>query len=226
MLVERRVAVIAADPRGANAARAATNTLPIVFMTAADPVKNGMVPRLDRPGGNLTGVTILASDLNAKRFGLFRELVPQATLIGVLTDSTNVQAASNLEQVQEAASRLGVPIKPISAGKEGEIDAAFAAFAHEGVGAVFVVNGFLFFSLSDRLSQLSIHYRMPLSGELRKFVDGGALMSYGPSLTEAYRQVGIYTGRILKGEKPGDLPVRYRPSSSSSSISRPPKRSA
>jgi putative tryptophan/tyrosine transport system substrate-binding protein len=206
-LIERGVAVIAADPRGSNAARAATKSIPIVFMAGGDPVKNGLVTRLDRPGGNLTGVTILANDLNAKRFGLFRDLVPQVTLIGVLSDATNPGTAAAIQQVEEAASRLGVPIKVISAGNEGEIDAAFATFAREGTSAVFFINGFLFFSLRARLNALALRYRMPSTGEAREFVDDGGLMSYGPSLTNAYRQVGIYTGRILKGEKPADLPV-------------------
>jgi putative ABC transport system substrate-binding protein len=209
-LVAHRVAVIATDPRGAYAAQASTKTIPIVFMTGADPVGNGLVTRLDRPGGNLTGVSILATDLNVKRFGLFRDLVPQVTLIGVLSDSTRTPAlvASSNRQVEEAASRLRVPIKLISAGTEGEIDAAFATLAREGAGAVFFMNGFFFFGLRARLNALALRYRIASTGESREFVDDGGLMSYGPSIPDAYRKVGVYVGRILKGEKPGDLPVQ------------------
>jgi putative ABC transport system substrate-binding protein len=206
-LIQRRVAVIAADPRGVYAAQALTTTIPVVFMVGADPVRNGLVASLDRPGGNLTGVSIQASDLTAKRFGLLHDLVPQAALIGVLSDSTNPRSEFAVQEVQAAARNIGVTIRVIPAGTEGEIEGAFATFAREGVGAVFVNNGFLFFSLSDRLDELAIRNRMPLSGELRKFVDGGGLMSYGPSLDWAWRQVGIYAGRILKGERPADLPV-------------------
>jgi putative ABC transport system substrate-binding protein len=207
-LIGRRITIIAGDPRGAPAAQALTKTIPIVFMSGADPVRRGLVTRLDRPGGNLTGVTILASDLNAKRFGLFHDLVPHATFIGVLSDSTNPNADFVLQEVQAAARGLGVPIKVIAAGSESEIDAAFATFAREGASAVFCNNGFLFFSLRARLSELALRYRMALTGEAREFVNDGALMSYGPSIPDAYRKVGVYAGRILKGEKPGDLPVQ------------------
>jgi putative ABC transport system substrate-binding protein len=209
-LIERRVTVMATDPRGAYAAQALTKTIPIVFMSGADPVRNGLVTRLDRPGGNLTGVTILAADLTAKRFGLFRDLVSQATLVGVLADATvpPVSAAVNIPEVEAAASRLRVPIKLISAGTEGEIDVAFATFAREGASAVFFVNGFFFFSLRARLSALALRYRMASTGESREFVQSGGLMSYGPSISDAYRKAGAYVGRILKGEKPGDLPVQ------------------
>jgi putative ABC transport system substrate-binding protein len=207
-LVDRRVAVIAADPRGTNAAKAATKTIPIVFMAGADPVKNGLVPRLDRPGGSLTGVTLLASSLNAKRFGLFHDLVPSAAVIGVLSDSTNPSRDSILQDVQTAARNLRVPIKVLAAGTESEIEVAFATFAREGIAAVFFNNGFLFFSLRARLNALAVRYRMASTGESREFIDDGGLMSYGPNIPDAYRKVGIYVGRILKGEKPGDLPVQ------------------
>jgi putative ABC transport system substrate-binding protein len=207
-LIARRVAVIVADPRGFYAAQQLTKTIPIVFMSGGDPVATGRVTRLDRPGGNATGVTTLASDLNAKRFGLFHDLVPQAKLVGVLSDSTNRSADSILQDVQGAAGRLGVPIKVIAVGSEGEIETAFATFAREGASAVFFNNGFLFFSLRGRLNELALRYRMASSGEAREFVADGGLMSYGPSIPDAYRKVGVYAGRILKGEKPGDLPVQ------------------
>jgi putative ABC transport system substrate-binding protein len=209
-LIERHVTVMATDPRGSYAAQALTKTIPIVFMSGADPVRNGLVTRLDRPGGNLTGVTILAADLTAKRFGLFRDLVPRATLIGVLADATVLpaSAAVNIPEVEAAASRLRVPIKLISAGTEAEIDVAFATFAREGASAVFFVNGFFFISLRARLNALALRYRMASTGDAREFVESGGLMSYGPSIPDAYRKVGVYVGRILKGEKPGDLPVQ------------------
>ena len=138
------------------------------------------------------------------------DLVPQATLIGVLLDTTSTPAtaAGNIQQVEEAASRLRVPIKLISAGTEGEIDAAFATFAREGANAVFFTSGFFFFSLRARLNALALRYRMASTGEAREFVEDGGLMSYGPSVPDACRKAGVYVGRILKGEKPGDLPVQ------------------
>jgi putative ABC transport system substrate-binding protein len=208
-LIDRRVAIIAADPRGAPAAKALTSTIPIVFMAGDDPVP-GLVNRLDRPGGNLTGVTILATDLNAKRFGLFHDLVPHATPIGVLVDSTvpTPMRDNVLQEVQAAANRLGVPLKVIAAGSEAEIEAAFATFAREGISAVFFANSLQFANMRARLSELALHYRMASSGTGRPFVLAGGLMSYGPSTPDAYRKVGVYVGRILKGEKPGDLPVQ------------------
>jgi putative ABC transport system substrate-binding protein len=206
-LIQHQVNVIAADPRGVYAAQALTTTIPVVFMSGADPVRNRLVASLDRPGGNLTGVSIQASDLTAKRFGLFHDLVRQATVIGVLSDSTNPRAEFAVQEVQAAARNIGMTIRVIPAGTETQVEDAFATFARDGVSAVFVNNGFFFFSLSARLSELAIRHRMALSGELRRFVEGGALMSYGPSVDEAWRQVGIYAGRILKGERPADLPV-------------------
>jgi putative tryptophan/tyrosine transport system substrate-binding protein len=206
-LVENAVAVIAADPRGVYAVQKVTKTVPVVFMSGADPVRNGLVTSLNRPGGNLTGVTILANDLNAKRFGLFRDMVPQASNIGVLSDSTNPRGGFALQEVQAAAQRLAVPVRVLAAGTVSELDSAFATFADERVGAVFVINGFFLFGQSNRLIELASRYRFPLSGEERKYAEGGALMSYGPSLANAFHEVGVYTARILKGEKPADLPV-------------------
>jgi putative ABC transport system substrate-binding protein len=206
-LIQHRVAVIAAGPRADAAAKAVTASIPIVFMSGGDPIRSGFVTSLSRPGGNLTGVSILASDLTRKRFGLFRDLVPQAAVIGLLADSTNPRGEFQLQEAQAAASNLAVPVRLMRAGSEGEIEAAFTELAQEGVTALFVVNGFLFYSLSDRLTALAARHRIALSGELRVFVEFGGLMYYGPNELEAFRQVGRYTGRILKGEKPGDLPV-------------------
>ena len=180
----------------------------IVFMAGSDPVRRGFVTSLNRPGGNLTGVTLLAGDLNGKRFGLLHDMVPEAAVIGVLFDPKKAQREFGEQEVQAAARNLGVTILMIEAGTESEIEAAFATFAREDVRAVFVINSYFFYIVSDRLDELALQHRMALSGELRKFISGGALMSYGPDLEEAWRQVGVYTARILKGEKPADLPVQ------------------
>jgi putative ABC transport system substrate-binding protein len=206
-LIQRRVVLIAAGPRADAAAKAATTSIPIVFMSGGDPVRQGLVPNLNRPGGNLTGVSLLAGELTRKRFGLFRDLVPQAAVIGLLADSTNPRGEFQLQEAQAAASKLAVPIRVMSAGSDGEIEAAFAGLAREGVTALFVINGFFLYSVSDRLATLAARHRIALSGELRVFVELGGLMYYGPNELEAFRQVGRYTARILKGDKAGDLPV-------------------
>jgi putative ABC transport system substrate-binding protein len=206
-LIQRPVAVMAADARAIQVAKNLTTTVPIVFMSGSDPVRTGLVASLDRPGGNLTGVTILASDLTAKRFSLLHDLVPRAPTIGVLSDTTSPRADFVVQEVRAAAQRLGVSIRVIGAGTESELEAAFATLAQEGVSAVFINNGFFFFSFGERIAALAARHRLPSSGELRNFVEGGGLMSYGPSLADAFRQVGRYAGRILKGEKAADLPV-------------------
>jgi ABC-type uncharacterized transport system substrate-binding protein len=204
-LVQRRVAVIAASPRAVDAAKAATTSIPIVFMSGADPVRSGLVASLNRPGGNLTGVTILASDLTAKRFEILHEVVPQASVIGVLRDGRGPAFAD--QEVEAAARQMGLSIRVMSANTENRIDAALSIFAREGAGALFVTSSFLFVSLRHRLAALAARNRIPAMYDLREFPDVGGLMSYGPSETDAYRQVGRYTGRILKGDKPTDLPV-------------------
>ena len=207
-LIEHHVAAIAVDPLAVVVAQRLTQTIPIIFMAGADPVRRGFVTSLNRPGGNLTGVTLLAGDLNGKRFGLLHDMVPEAAVIGVLSDPNKAEREFGEQEVQAAARNLGVTILMIEAGAESEIEAAFATFARENVRAVFVINSYFFYVVSDRLDELALQHRMALSGELRKFIDGGALMSYGPDLEEAWRQVGLYTARILKGEKPADLPVQ------------------
>jgi putative ABC transport system substrate-binding protein len=206
-LIARRVTVIAAGPRAVDAAKALTATIPIVFLAGSDPVRNGLVASLNRPGGNLTGVSILAGDINAKRFRLLHDLVPQAGVIGVLWDTTNPTAEFALREVQAAANSVGTQIEVVGAGTDAGIDAAFASFTRKGAGAVFVNNGFFFFGRRELLAMLATRYQMPLSGELRGFVEAGALTSYGPNDVDAFRQVGTYVGRILNGEKPADLPV-------------------
>jgi putative ABC transport system substrate-binding protein len=207
-LIQRRVAVIATDARTAAVAKSLTTSIPVVFMSGGDPVRNGLVGRLDRPGSNLTGVSILSSELTAKRFGLFRDLVPQARIMGVIQDSTAPSREFTGREVETAAQVQGVPIRMIGAGNDDEIETALATFAREGVGAVYATNGFFLFSHADRLAASALRHRLPVSAEQRNFVEAGGLMTYGPSLKDAFRQVGVYTGRILKGEKPGDLPVQ------------------
>jgi ABC-type uncharacterized transport system substrate-binding protein len=204
-LVQRRVAVIAASPRAVEAAKAATTTIPIVFMSGADPVRIGLVASLNRPGGNVTGVTILASDLTAKRFGLLHEAVPQASVIGVLRESR--ADPFSIGEAEAAARQVGVSTRSMTADTEDQIEAAFVTFAREGVGALFVASSFLFVSVRDRVVELAARYQIPAIYDLREFPDVGGLMSNGPSESDAYRQVGRYTGRILKGDKPAELPV-------------------
>src|SRR5262245_34029521 len=207
-LVQRRVAVIASSPRATEAAIAATSSIPIVFMGGGDPVRTGLVASLNRPGGNRTGATILAPDLTAKRLRLLHDAMPNETVIGVLSDSTSPANDFVVQSVQEAARSLGLQTRVRGARTEAQVDAAFSDFSREGVRAVFINSAFLFFSaLREPLAALAARHRLAATYELREHVDAGGLMSYGPSLREAFRQVGRYTGRILKGEKPGDLPV-------------------
>ena len=210
-------------------------------MSGGDPVRLGLVANLNRPGGNLTGVSILAGDLTAKRFGLFRDLVPQAAVIGVLADSTNPRGEFQLQEAQAAASSLAVPIWVMSAGSESEIEAAFAGLAREGVTALFVVNGFLFYSLSDRLTALAARHRIALSGELRVFVEFGRLdvlraertrsISTGGPLYRPYPQ-GREAGR-LAGHAADQDRLRHQPQKregararNSTRYSQPPTRSS
>jgi ABC-type uncharacterized transport system substrate-binding protein len=206
-LVERRVTVIAATSRAVFAAKAQTTTIPIVFFSGNDPVRIGLVASLSRPGGNLTGVSNFTGDLNGKRFALFHEVVRQANVIGVLSDSTNPFAASALQEVQAAARGLGVPIRIVNVSTKSEIETAFATLAGEGTKAVFLNNGFLFFSMSEVIAALALHHGISLSGEERIFAEFGGLMSYGTKEADMLRQMGRYTGRILRGEKPADLPI-------------------
>jgi putative ABC transport system substrate-binding protein len=207
-LVRRQAAVIVAGPRGAVlAAKSATTTIPIVFMSGADPVRRGFVASLNRPGGNLTGVTILAPDLTAKRLGLLHEMVPHAAVVAVLSDSGSTDPEFPLEQLRAAARVIGVSIRVERAASERDFETAFANFARDGAGAIFVVNSGFFAVQRERLAALAARYGMPAIYASREFAEAGGLMTYGPSVTDANRQVGVYTARILKGDKPADLPV-------------------
>jgi putative tryptophan/tyrosine transport system substrate-binding protein len=189
------------------AAKAATTTIPIVFATGADPVDLGLVSSLNRPGGNVTGVTFIVNTLGAKRLGVLRELVPSANVIGLLTNPGNPTSESQIRDVQTAAHASGIEPVILPAGCERNIEAAFASFVRRGTNAVIVGADSLFVSRRDQLVGLAARHAMPAIYFLREFADIGGLVSYGPSQTEAYRLAGGYAARILTGEKPADLPV-------------------
>jgi len=209
-LVRRRVAVIVTNggPATALAAKAATATIPIVFLVGQDPVELGLVASLGRPGGNLTGFNFLIAELTAKRLGLLREIVPGAARIAVLVNPANpTNAGTTLREVELAARTMGLQIQLFKASTSLEIEAAFATFVHERPDALFVGNDPFLTSRRVQLVQFTTLHKVPASYALREFADVGGLMSYGVSVTEATRQVGVYAGRILKGTKPADLPV-------------------
>jgi putative ABC transport system substrate-binding protein len=201
-------AIIALAPPAAVAAKAATTTIPIIFATGADPVDLGLVSSLNRPDGNVTGVTFFVNTLGAKRLELLRELVPSATVIGFLINPGNPTSESQTRDVQAAARALGVEPLILNAGSERNIDAAFASFVQQRANAVIVGADSFFVSRRDQLVGLAARHALPASYFLREFADIGGLMSYGPSQTDAYRLAGGYTARILKGEKPADMPVQ------------------
>jgi len=209
-LVRRQVAVIVATGGMPSplAAKAATTTIPIVFNVGDDPVKRGLVASLARPGGNLTGTNFFGAELGAKRLELLRELVPAATRVAVLVNPADVaNTETALRDVEAAARAMGLQIQVLNASTSREIDLAFATFAHERADALFVGPGAFFVSRRIQLANLAARSGIPATYPVRDNVEAGGLMSYGPSLTDAYRQVGVYTGRILKGAKPADLPV-------------------
>ena len=206
-LVQRRVAVIAASARGGEAAKAVTTTIPIVFLSGGDPVRTGLVASLNRPGGNLTGVSMLSLDMEPKRLGLLHDLIPQASSIAVLADSTSASMDFQVQQAQTAARSIGVSIRVMTVGNEGDFEPAFATMVRELAGALIVTGSTYFLFSRDRLAALAARHKIPAIYELREYAEAGGLMSYGPSNADAHRQIGVYTGRILKGEKPADLPV-------------------
>jgi putative ABC transport system substrate-binding protein len=208
-LVHRRVAVIAAmDSPSILATKAVTTTMPIVFITGADPVEGGLVASLARPGGNLTGINFFSVELVAKRLELLRELVPAATRVTVLVNPANAAITeTTLRDVQSAARAIGLQIQVLNAETGREIDAAFATFARQRPDALLVAPGSFFTDRRVQLSLLAVRHAIPAIYSVRDVAEAGGLMSYGASLTDAYRQVGVYAGRILKGAKPADLPV-------------------
>ena len=209
-LVRRQAAVIVATGGTASglAVKAATSTIPVVFTSSGDPVKEGLVASFNRPGGNATGLVVLLTAMEGKRLGLLREMVPTATLIAVLLNPGVPTFETQLNDVQEAARAVGQQIHILHASSEREIDAAFVKMVEVRAGALLVAADPIIFSQRDRLVALAARYAIPAIYELREYAGIGGLMSYGINLAEIYRLVGNYTGQILKGDKPADLPVQ------------------
>ena len=206
-LVHRKAAVIVCNGPAVDAVRSAAATMPIVFVIGGDPVALGLVSSLNRPGGNLTGITFFSNRLGAKRLGILRELVPQTNVIAALVDPGFTEAVDELREVEKSVSNIGIKIVSLKAENEGDFDAAFTSMVQAGAGALVVIGSPLFTSKSRTLIALSARYAIPTAYDLRDYVVAGGLISYSTSFTDAYRQAGIYVGRILKGEKPSDLPV-------------------
>jgi putative ABC transport system substrate-binding protein len=208
-LVSRQVSVIVSGggAPAARAAKAATKTIPIVFSIGADPVELGLVASLNRPGGNITGVFQFTSGLEAKRLGLLHELIPKVTTIAVLVNPNFSDAENQLRDVQEAAASLGVQFVIVRANAESDFDAAFSTIVQQRAGALLVCSSPFFNGRRGQLVLLAARHAVPAIYEWREFAEAGGLMSYGTSLSDAYRQAAVYAGRILKGAKPVDLPV-------------------
>ena len=207
-LVRRRVAVIVAPSvLAALAAKGATTTIPIVFTGGGDPVASGLVASLNRPGGNVTGSVTLTAELSPKRLQLLHELLPNAALLGVLEDPAAPNTLSTLPDIQTAARRLGLQLVIVYARTDSDLETAFATFSQQRVGAFLFGNANFFNRSTEQLAGLAARYKLPAIYPYREFAVAGGLMSYGSSIGYAYHQLGIYTGRILKGEKPADMPV-------------------
>jgi putative tryptophan/tyrosine transport system substrate-binding protein len=208
-LVRRPVAVIVANTPAWAAAKAATTTIPIVFLTSSDPVQAGLVASLSRPGGNLTGVTALGVELGAKRLEVLHELVPKAAVVALLVNPVNPALAEpTTRDLQRAARTLGLQLHVLHASTERDIDTAFATLLQLRAGALVIGSDPFFNSQEERLAASALHHAVPAIFQYREFAAAGGLMSYGGSITDTYRVAGIYTGRILRGEKPADLPVQ------------------
>jgi putative tryptophan/tyrosine transport system substrate-binding protein len=206
-LLRRQVALIVGNTPAALAAKAATTTVPIVFVTGLDPVRVGLVASLNRPGGNVTGVSFFSAELGAKQLGLLRELRPGAARIAVLADPKFPGTERIVSEVRAAASAMGQQIEILHVSTDREIETAFTTLVQRGAGALLVGGGAFLLSHRERIAVLAARHRIPAIYVQRDYVEAGGLMSYAPSIPDTYRQAGIYAGRILKGEKPGDLPV-------------------
>jgi putative ABC transport system substrate-binding protein len=209
-LVRRQVAAIV-TPAGnyaAQAAKAATTTIPIVFSVGQDPVKLGLVASLARPGGNATGVNFFVNEVLAKRLGLLHELVPKAVRVAVLVNPANAGTADATKQIPEAARAIGLQVEFLNASTSHEIETAFATLAHDRADALFVNADVFFTTQRVQFATLAAHYGIPAAYDNRMFAEVGELMSYGTDIPDMFRQVGVYTGQILKGAKPADLPVQ------------------
>jgi putative ABC transport system substrate-binding protein len=210
-LVRRQVAVIVipGSTPGALALKKATQTIPIIFLIGTDPVRTGLVASLNRPGGNLTGFRLLDTEIAAKRLELLHELVPAATTIAMFVNQTNSAAAeAETKDIQVGAEILGIRLLVLNASSRSEIEAGFATLVRERAGALVVPGETFFTTQRERLVALTVEHAVPTIFQYREFTEAGGLISYGPNNLDAYRQVGVYTGRILKGEKPADLPVQ------------------
>ena len=206
-LISLKAAVIVANTAGAFAAKAAATTVPVVFATGSDPVRDGLVTSLNRPGANFTGVIFITSELGTKRLELLRQLVPKATTVAMLVMPSGQETELEQVDVAKAAQALGLQLVVADATSRPEIEVAFATFAQRRADAVLVGTGALTNSHSEAIVALAARHSIPTIYSLREYVSVGGLMSYGTSITDAYRQAGIYAGRILKGERPADLPV-------------------
>jgi putative ABC transport system substrate-binding protein len=206
-LIRQPVAVIVGNTDSAVAAKAGTTTVPIVFATGSDPVRDGLVASLNRPGGNVTGVAFFSSVLGAKRLELLRQLAPRATTIAVLVNPNSPNTEADRRDVQVAAQAIGQQLVIFDVSSDRDIETAFATLVQRGAGALLVGSGGFLNSNRERIVALADRHVLPAGFSQREGVVAGGLMSYGTSITDAYRQVGIYAGRILKGEKPADLPV-------------------
>jgi putative ABC transport system substrate-binding protein len=207
-LVQQNVAVIVSSGGdvAALSAKAATSSIPIVTVSGSDPVKAGLVASFNRPGGNVTGASFVATELETKRLEILRDVVPTAAVIGVLVNPSNPAAESRSKDLQMAARTLERNIHIVSASSEGDLETAFATLIQQRADALLVSTDSFFTSQRDRLVGLAARHALPTIYPWREFVEAGGLVSYGPAINEVYRQVGIYTARILKGEKPADLP--------------------
>jgi putative tryptophan/tyrosine transport system substrate-binding protein len=208
-LVNRRVAVLVGvgGDISAVAAKQATSTIPIVFGTGSDPIKAGMVESLSRPGGNATGYSLLTNQMEPKRLSMLHDLMPGAAVIGVLLNPNFPPAARQLQDLEEAARTIGQQLFVSKASNDGELSAAFTSFVQQRVGALLVAADPYFDTRRDQIIAFAKQNRLPAIYQLREYAVAGGLISYGPSITDMYRQAGIYTGRILKGARPADLPV-------------------
>jgi putative ABC transport system substrate-binding protein len=206
-LTSRKAAVIVANTVGALAAKAAGTTIPVVFTTGSDPVRDGLVASLNRPGANFTGVVFISGELGTKRLELLRQLAAKATTVAMLVGPSGAETAAERADVLKAAQTLGLQLVVVDATSASEIEAAFATFIARGAGALVVGTGPVTNSHREAIVALSARHAIPAIYSLREFVAIGGLMSYGTSIADAYRQAGLYAGRILKGETPADLPV-------------------
>jgi putative tryptophan/tyrosine transport system substrate-binding protein len=206
-LIRRPVAVIVANIIAAVLAKAATTTVPIVFVTGSDPVQEGIITSFNRPGNNVTGVFFFAGELGTKRLELFSQLLPKATTIAVLVNPDSRETEAERKDLEAAANAIGQQLLFLEVGSDRDIEAAFRTLTQRGAGALLVGTGPFLASHRQQLVTLAAQHAIPAFYSLREYVVAGGLMSYGTSITDAYRQAGIYAGRILDGENPGDLPV-------------------